>query len=281
MAITTLDRFTCFPELSPEIQMIIWAFCPYVEKQTIYIAEVWEVVQGVYPYADRSRTGDRLNPLAVDFPDAKFITVKYTVSSPLHICQQSRNVALQHYRRVATTYGDTKEGPAPFYINSYQDSIFFEDTIVVSPHFYRPTISFWGNDGKTLSTPDGKDLCTSVTTRWTRSYPPTTDHLMYMLSRFPEVKHFYFLDCPSGPFPVSSSWNSNIQWLSRNKIEQEVDLYMSFLSALAKHGTISQYAPDSTDLLECRGIFRSSWVLPLISCITTDEFNSLGNTEIE
>ncbi|KAK6600977.1 hypothetical protein H4I95_07959 [Botrytis cinerea] len=259
MAITTLDRFTCFPELSPEIQMIIWAFCPYVEKQTIYIAEVWEVVQGVYPYADRSRTGDRLNPLAVDFPDAKFITVKYTVPSPLHICQQSRNVALQHYRRVATTYGDTKEGPAPFYINSYQDSIFFEDTIVLSPHFYRPTISFWGMTEKLSPLPMAR----------------------ISVPHFPEVKHFYFLDCPSGPFPVSPSWNSSIQWLSRNEIEQEVDLYMSLLSALAKHGTISQYAPDSTDLLECRGIFRSSWVLPLISCITTEEFNSLGHTEIE
>ncbi|KAF5869730.1 uncharacterized protein Bfra_010930 [Botrytis fragariae] len=281
MAVTTLERFTCFPKLPLELQMIVWSFYPYVDRQIINITEAPEAVYGIGPYTNRSKTGDKLNPLAVDFPNAMFISVKYIVPSPLQICQQSRKVALQHYRRVIATYGDTKEGPAPFYINSYQDSILFEDTLAISPHSHLPTISFWMFNGRTLSTPDGENICTSVATRWAGSEPPNVDHLLYTLSRFPEVKQLYFLDCPSGPFPVSRWSNCNIQWMSRDKIKELVKQWIEILLDFTKDGTLSDCAPDSIDLKKRKGIFRSSWALPLISCITTEEFFSLRNTEAE
>ncbi|KAF7946354.1 hypothetical protein EAE96_009353 [Botrytis aclada] len=283
MEVATLANFTCFPKLPLELQMVVWSFCPYVDKQTINIKEASEAKYGIGPYARRSRTGDKLNPFAVDFPDAKFISVNYIVPSPLQICQQSRNVALQHYRRVATTYGDTKDGPAPFYINSYQDSIFFEDAPATSPYFFIPGYNFWKIDGKTLSTPDGEALCTSVATRWTRSDPPDLGHLMYTLSMFPEVKHLYFLDCPSGPFPVSPSSPYSIQWMSRDEQEDTVEAWIALLlhSMLMGYGPSLGWASDSTDMKECKGIFRAGWVLPLISCITTEQYNSLQNTVTE
>ncbi|TGO65582.1 hypothetical protein BOTNAR_0077g00260 [Botryotinia narcissicola] len=216
----------------------------------------------------------RSNQLAVDFPEANFINVQYKVPSPLQICQKSRNVALQHYRRIATTYGDTKYG-APFYINPHQYSILFEDIITVLPFSDLPTIAFWRLNGKTLSTPDGGTLCTSVATYWAKTEPPSVDHLMYTLSKLPEVKHLYFLDCPSGPFPVSRVSQYNIQWMSRDRMEELAEAYIRLLLEVTNGGTLD-CSPDSTDIKERRGIFRSSWVLPKISFITTEEFWSLS-----
>ncbi|KAF7932661.1 uncharacterized protein EAE98_003960 [Botrytis deweyae] len=270
MAVTTLEKFTCFPKLPPELQLIVWSFCPYVDKQVINIADESDVVLGIGSYSGIDRRVTRPNPLAVDFPEANFINVQYKVPLPLQICQQSRNVALQHYRRVATTYGDTKYG-SPFYINSHRDSIIFEDIIAVTPPPQLPTNSFWRYNGKTLSTPDGGNLCTSVATCWATIEPPTIDHLLYTLSKFPDVKHLYFLDCPSGPFPVSHMSNYNIQWMGRDRMEELANGYIDLLLKLTVGGTCN-CSPDSTDIKERKGIFRSTWKLPLISCITIEEW---------
>ncbi|KAF7896338.1 hypothetical protein EAF00_006352 [Botryotinia globosa] len=274
MAVTTLKRFTCFPQLPLELQMIIWSFCPYVDKQVINITDECGVTLARGSYRRISRREHRSNQLAVDFPEANFINVRYNVPSPLQICQKSRNVALQHYRRVATTYGDTKYGSL-FYINPHQDSIFFEDIITVLPFSDLPTIDFWSLNGKTLSTPDGGNLCTSVATHWAKTEPPSVDHLMYALSKVPEVEHLYFLDCPSGPFPVSRVSQYNIQWMSRERMEELAEVYIKLLLEVTNGGTLD-CSPNSTDIKERRGIFRSSWVMPIISCITTEEFCSLS-----
>ncbi|TGO12197.1 hypothetical protein BTUL_0093g00460 [Botrytis tulipae] len=274
MAVTTLKRFTCFPQLPLELQMIIWSFCPYVDKQVINITDECDVILGTGSYRSIARGERRSNQLAVDFPEANFINVQYNVPSPLQICQKSRNVALQHYRRVATTYGDTKYG-SPFYINPHQDCILFEDIITVLPFSDLPTIAFWRLNGKTLSTPDGGNLCTSVATYWAKTEPSSVDHLMYTLSKLPEIEHLYFLDCPSGPFPVSRVSQYNIQWMSRDRMEELAEAYITLLLEVTNGGTLN-CSPDSTDIKERRGIFRSSWVLPIISCITTEEFWSLS-----
>ncbi|KAF7918134.1 uncharacterized protein EAE97_011905 [Botrytis byssoidea] len=262
MAVTTLKRFTCFPQLPLELQMIILSFCPYVDKQVINITDERDVILGRGSYRSISRGEHRSNQLAVDFPEANFIDVQYNVPSPFQICQKSRNVALQHYRRVATTYGDTKYG-SHFYINPHRDSIFFEDIITVLPFSDLPTIDFWRFNGKTLSTPDGGTLCTSVATYWAKTEPPSVDHLMYTLSKLPEVKHLYFLNCPSGPFPVSSVSQYIIQWMSRDRMEELAQVYINLLLGVTNGGTLD-CSPDSTDIKERRGIFRSSWVLPIL-----------------
>ncbi|KAJ8059804.1 hypothetical protein OCU04_011435 [Sclerotinia nivalis] len=219
MAVVTLDRFTCFPQLPPELQMVIWSFCPLVGKQTIYVAESEET--NIRRFRTRDPTVPAPKLLAEAFPSESFISIKYVVPSPLKICRSSRKKALQRYRRVPTTYGDTKGGSAPFYINSEQHSILFN--VAGKIYISRPALYFWSLDGITFSTPNGESLCTSLATpspsihQW-----PSVQDALYILSRFPDIEHLYFLYCPSGPFHSESHRNRYVQWMSQEELKTVV-----------------------------------------------------------
>ncbi|KAF7858530.1 hypothetical protein EAF04_009130 [Stromatinia cepivora] len=270
MAVVTLDRFTCFPQLPPELQMIVWSFCPLVGKQTIYVAESEET--NLRRFKTRDPTVPVPKLLVEAFPSESFISIKYVIPSPLQICRSSRKMALQHYRRVPTTYGDTKEGSAPFYINSEQDSILFD--VASGLCINRPAFYFWSLDGITFSTHNGESLCASLATP-SNHQPPSVEDALYILSRFPDIEHLYFLDCPSGPFFWESHSNRYIQWMSQEElktvVEKKIEYYLSRILA----ATVSRLAADLTDVKECRGIYRSKWKMPPISFISSEEFDCL------
>lgn len=267
-----LDRFTCFPQLSIELQMIIWSFCPLtIGKKTIKITEIPR--ENLCRAVRRNGTPKIPKSFSETFPNNSFISVNYIVPSPLHVCQSSRELALKIYRRVPTTYGDTNEGSAPFYINADEESILLETEYRSgSTH---PALRFWVLDGKTFSTLNGESLCNSVATRWTSSEPPNHEHALYMLSRFPNIKHLYFLDCPSGPPPQTPRGNSHIQWMSRDQMEIVVNRWPNFYLGLVSNTRVVECGGDLTDILKGQGIYRDEWKMPLVSCITSEEFNNL------
>ncbi|ESZ92094.1 hypothetical protein SBOR_7509 [Sclerotinia borealis F-4128] len=182
------------------------------------------------------------------FPNNSFISVKYIVPSPLHVCQSSRELALKIYRRVPTTYGNTSEGSAPFYINADEDSILFETEYRSGST--RPALRFWVLDGKTFSTLNGESLCNSVATRW-------------------------ISNCPSGPPPQTPRGNSHIQWMSRDQMEIVVNRWPNFYLGLVSNTRVVECGGDLTDILKGQGIYRDEWKMPLVSCITSEEFNNL------
>lgn len=271
MAVAKFDRFTCFSKLPLELQTMVWSYCPFVGKQVIHVEEVeGEILRR---YIRRRGSPTNLKPYSEEFPNETFISVKYIVPPPLHICSGSRKLALQHYRRVPTTYGDTKEGSAPFYINFDQDSILFGTTY--KPDSRHPALYFWVLEGKTLSTPDSGSLCTSVATRWTESKPPTFEHALYIMSRLPDIKNLYFLDCPIGPFPQTYLGEPNLPWMKRDQMERMCKRLLCFYSSLRTAIRVAGLGSDLSDMTNGRGIYRSNWKMPLISCITSEEFNSL------
>lgn len=267
------NQFTCFPDLPVELQLIIWSLCPVAaEKQVIKIADTskQEFCRSLSIPETPTSTIQSFSEI---LPNENFISVKYTTPPLLQVCKSSRELALAHYRRVPTTFGDTKEGSSPFYINADKDSVLIETEY--QHKSANPGLDFWILNGQTFSTVDGKRFCTSVARRWTGSDRPTLEDVIYLISRFPEIEHLYFLDCPYGPPNQTFSRIRNVQWWDRGRVEDTVKNNTLFYHNLMMNPTVAAVGADRTDILNHRGIFRDGWQIPMISYITSEEFNKL------